>query len=253
MARTGDRDLTPSVPTRRYPEYRDSGVAWLGQIPAHWKVTRLKTVAKIRISNVDKKTVADQVPVRLCNYVDVYYNDRIAKDIGFMSATATEDQIARFTLRRGDVLITKDSETPDDIAVPALVNEDLPGVVCGYHLAQVRPGAMLDGDYLARAFASHGLRDQFRIAANGVTRFGLTSGAIGDSLFPLPPLVEQRAIAAFLDQGTGTIDRLLGKKKRLAEWLREERESLIGRAVHWLVEYRSALISAAVTGRIDVW
>lgn len=231
MARTGDRDLAVSVPTRRYPEYRDSGVDWLGEIPAHWGVARLKTAAEIRISNVDKKTVTDQVPVRLCNYVDVSYNDRIVKDIDFMSATATEDQIARFTLRRGDVLITKDSETPDDIAVPALVNEDLPRVVCGYHLAQVRPGAMLDGDYLARAFASHGLRDQFRIAANGVTRFGLTSGAIGDSLFPLPPLVEQRAIAAFLDRGIGTIDRLMRRKEGLLELLREKRSSLITRAV----------------------
>ena len=237
---------------KRYPEYRDPGLDWLGEIPAHWELRRLKTATKLQISNVDKKTVTDQVPVRLCNYVDVYYNDTIVDDIDFMSASASEDQVARFTLRKGDVLITKDSETPDDIAVPALVAEDLPGVVCGYHLAHIRPSSMFDGSYLARAFASYGLRDQFRVAANGITRFGLTSGAIGDSLFPLPPLVEQRAIAAFLDRRTETIDGLLGSKKRLTELLRAERASLIARAIHRLMEYRSALISAAVTGGIDV-
>ena len=252
MAGKGTRNVVVSVHARRYPEYRDSGVASLGEIPEHWEVTRLKTVAEIQLSNVDKKTLTGQIPVRLCNYVDVYYNDKIVGDLDFMSASASEDQVARFTLRKGDVLITKDSETPNDIAVPAVVDEDLPGVVCGYHLAHIRPGATFDGNYLARAFASHGLRDQFRIAANGITRFGLTSGAIGDSFFPLPPLAEQRAIAAFLDRRTGTIDGLLGKKKRLPELLREERQSPIGRVVHWLVEYRSALISAAVTGRIDV-
>lgn len=216
---------------RRYPEYRDSGVEWLGEIPAHWEVKRLKTIARVRLSNVDKKTVPGQVPVMLCNYVDVYYNDQIADDIDFMLATATEDQVERFSLRKGDVLITKDSEDPTDIAVPAVVAENLPGVVCGYHLAQMRPNAVCDGSYLARAFVAAGVRDQFSIAANGITRFGLTSRAIGDSVFPLPPIAEQRAIADFLDRESDRIDGLIAKKERLVELLREKRTSLISRAV----------------------
>ena len=159
---------------KRYPKYRDSGVEWLGDIPAHWEVKRLKTIAKVQLSNVDKKTVTGQVPVTLCNYVDVYYNDKITDGIDFMLATATEDQAERFSLRRGDVLITKDSEDAMDIAVPAVIAEDLPGVVCGYHLAQIRPNAVSDGSYLARGFVAAGVRDQFSVAANGITRFGLT-------------------------------------------------------------------------------
>ena len=216
---------------RRYPKYRDSGVEWLGEIPAHWEVKRLKMIARVQLSNVDKKTVTGQVPVTLCNYVDVYYNDKITDGIDFMLATATEDQVERFSLRRGDVLITKDSEDGMDIAVPAVVAEDLPGVVCGYHLAQIRPNATSDGSYLARAFVAAGVRDQFSVAANGITRFGLTSRAIGDSVFPLPPLTEQRAIAAFLDRETGRIDALIEKKQRLVELLQEKRTSLISRAV----------------------
>lgn len=216
---------------KRYPKYRDSGVEWLGGIPEHWEVRRLKTIARVRVSNVDKKSVAGQIPVKLCNYVNVYYNDKIADDIDFMSATATAHQVERFTLRGGDVLITKDSEDPSDIAVPAVVTADLPGIVCGYHLAHIRPDPLCDGAYLARAFGSSGLRDQFNIEANGITRFGLTSGAMSDGVFPFPPLGEQRGISEFLDRETEAIDGLVERKQRLIELLREKRSALISHAV----------------------
>ena len=122
----------------RYAKYRDSGVEWLGHIPAHWEVRRLKACATVHLSNVDKKSREGESEVLLCNYVDVYYNERIEGDMTFMAATATRDQIRRFSLRKGDVLVTKDSETWTDIAVPALVDEDLAGVLCGYHLALIR-------------------------------------------------------------------------------------------------------------------
>src|SRR5262245_49855421 len=86
---------------RPYPTYKNSGVEWLGEIPAHWEVRRLKTISSVQLSNVDKKSVEGQEPVRLCNYVDVYYNERITADLDFMAATATPEQIRRFSLRVG--------------------------------------------------------------------------------------------------------------------------------------------------------
>ena len=80
---------------RPYPESKDSGVEWLGNIPTHWEIRRLKTLASVRLSNVDKKSEEGQVPVKLCNYVDVYYNDRITADLEFMHATATAEQVRR--------------------------------------------------------------------------------------------------------------------------------------------------------------
>ena len=219
---------------RRYPNYRDPGVEWLGEIPAHWKVVRLKTVADVQLSSVNKKTVVGQPSVRLCNYTDVYYRDEIRRShaTAFMRATARESEIKRFELRKGDVLITKDSETPDDIAVPAIIAEDLPGVVCGYHLAILRPNLHLcDGSFLGRAIGAAGPSDQFRLQASGVTRFGLTLGSITDSVVPLPPLPEQRAVAEFLNRETSRIDRLARKKERLIELLKEKRASLISHAV----------------------
>ncbi|MBK8003908.1 MAG: hypothetical protein IPK12_08155 [Gemmatimonadetes bacterium] len=84
-------------------------------------------MAQIFPSNVDKKSYDGQQPVRLCNYTDVYYNERITADLELMAATATPEQVERFTLRANDVLITKDSETADDIAVAAFVPADMPG------------------------------------------------------------------------------------------------------------------------------
>ena len=74
----------------------------------------------MRVSNVDKHTIEDELPVRLCNYVDVYYNDLITSALEFMRATASQSEVDRFRLQENDVLITKDSETWDDIGVPAL-------------------------------------------------------------------------------------------------------------------------------------
>lgn len=216
---------------KRYPAYKESGIEWLGEVPAHWEIRRLKTIADAHLSNVDKKSVEGEEHIRLCNYTDVYHNERITSEFDFMPATATADQMRRFTLRAGDVLITKDSESWTDIAVPAVVAEDLPGVLCGYHLAHIKPRTGCEGTFLARAFSAIGPRDQFQIAANGITRFGLGGDAISGGTFPMPPAAEQRAIAAFLDRETARIDRLIASKERLIALLHEQRAALITRAV----------------------
>ena len=216
---------------RTYPTYRPSGVEWLGEVPAHWEMRRLKSFATVQLSNVDKKATEGQISVRLCNYTDVYYNEHIGPDIEFMPATATKEQVRRFSLRMGDVLITKDSEDWTDIAVPAVVPQDLPGVLCGYHLAHIRPGRSCDGAFLSRALAGIGPRDQYQLSANGITRYGLTGDSIRASILPLPPLAEQRAITAFLDRETERIDSLIAKKEQLIKLLQEIRTALISRAV----------------------
>ena len=109
----------------------------------------------MRVSNVDKHTKDDEQPVRLCNYVDVYKNDRIRSGMAFMRATATTDEIERFRLRSGDVLITRDSEAWNDIGVSALVEDTQDDIVSGYHLALLRPfPERVDGGFLFRALQS---------------------------------------------------------------------------------------------------
>lgn len=226
------RGLDPNV------KLKPSGVEWIGDIPEHWDARRLRTLAAVRASGVDKNTNEDEVPVMLCNYVDVYKNDRITAAIDFMKATATPEEIRAFELKAGDVIITKDSESWDDIAIPTFVPEALPGIVCAYHLALIKPfSGEIEGEFLFRTFSSDPVADQFRIAATGVTRFGLAQGAIKGAFFPLPPLEEQRAIIAHINEKCAEISQAISRAEREIELMRE---------------YRTRLISDVVTGQVDV-
>ena len=215
----------------RYPHYMDSGVEWLGEVPEHWEVMRLKRIAEVWPSNVDKKSADDETPVRLCNYTDVYYNDWITADAEFMTATASAAQIEKFTLRAGDTIITKDSETVDDIAVAAYVPEDLPGVVCGYHLSMIRPRRPGMGSFIKRFFDSVFAKAAVQVLANGLTRVGLTQYALDNLLVPLPSREECAAISSFLDRETAKIDALIAEQQRLIELLKEKRQAIISHAV----------------------
>ena len=215
-----------------YPAYKDSGVEWLGEVPTHWEITRLKDVAIYWVSNVDKIATDDELPVRLCNYTDVYYHDYIRPDMGLMETTATAQEINRFGLQVDDVVITKDSEDWSDIGVPALVVESASDLVCGYHLAIIRPQRpVLVGKFLLRTLQADAVNRQFQVAATGVTRYGLPKSSIGEAWLPLPSQQEQRAIATFLDHETEKIDTLVAKKRTLIERLKEERTALITHTV----------------------
>ena len=215
-----------------YPAYRPSSVEWLGDVPEHWEVTRLDHVASYRTSSVDKKVEEGQTPVRLCNYTDVYYQDRVRADEGeFMEATASPREVERFKLAVGDVLVTKDSEDWRDIGVPALVEQTAEDFVCGYHLGIIRTRAGLHPPFLFRLMQSGAVNQQLQTSASGVTRYGLPNSAVCDATLPLPPLDEQRAIAAFLDRETERIDALVAKKRQLIERLQEYRTALITRTV----------------------
>ena len=202
-----------------------------GTLPDSWRLEKLRFFAEVRNSNVDKVIDDNEEPVRLCNYTDVYYNDRITPNLDFMEGSATDYEIERFQLRRGQVILTKDSESWDDIGIPALVAEDMPDVLCGYHLTVFEPGDELNGGFLAWLCRSGPLNDQFKVAANGVTRYGLGLDAIKSAFVALPPRNVQRRIAHYLDKKSARIDALLEKKRALLNRLAEKRQALITHAV----------------------
>jgi len=194
---------------------------------------RLGALATITVSNVDKHSREDEPPVRLCNYTDVYYNHTLDQSRDYMAATASVDQIAKYRLRTGDVVITKDSETADDIGIPALITETADDFVCGYHLAIIRPDkTAADPRYLNWVLGSRYLASQFESIAPGVTRVGLKTSRIKTLNIPVPGgVAEQARIADYLDRETATIDTLIEKQRLLVEALRERRTSLIVRKV----------------------
>lgn len=183
----------------------------------------IESVASVLVSNVDKKSVKGERPVRLCNYMDVYRSDQIVAETEFMAATATEAQIRKFGLAVGDVIITKDSETPDDIAIPTIVQSTAPDLVCGYHLAILRPRNGTDGQFLKCFFEHPRTRHFFASRANGATRFGLTVGAIETAPIGLPSHAEQKEIGNVILAAETEIHRL----KPILTALRQEKAALM--------------------------
>ena len=225
------RGLDPSV------RLRPSGVERLGDVPEHWEIRRLRTIAEMRVSNVDKHTKEGEIPVRLCNYTDVYKNAVIDQSLEFMPATAAPEEAERFRIREQDVLITKDSETWDDIGVPSLVKESAEDLICGYHLAILRPRAGTTGEFLNLALQARTARIQFSNQARGVTRYGLTHNGILSVIVPLPPSREQETIVNHLTESMAEMDDITARSRRQIDLMNE---------------YRTRLIADVVTGQIDV-
>ena len=197
----------------------------VGFIPVEWEVTEISEICDVLLSGVDKKSDPDEKPVLLCNYLDVLNNEYISSNLQFMKATAKGSEIEKFTLQKNDVIITKDSETKEDIASSATVIEDLEGVLCGYHLAILRPFKPVDGIYLSKVLSSPNVHKQFVNATNGITRFGLTLPTINGVQVYHPPLPEQHQIAAILstvDAAIAATDEVIAKTEDLKRGLMQD-------------------------------
>ena len=189
-----------------------------------WRKVTLGDACGVIVSPVDKKTVDGELPVKLCNYTDVYYNNSIGSEIDFMAATAKPLRDRKdFRLLKDDVIITKDSETPDDIGVPAYVKETIDNLLCGYHLAILRPNKQAIGKYVCYALISPRAKYDFYRFANGITRFGLTTESYQKIRISLPLLPEQKRIVNLLDTSKKEIDVL----KQLAEQYRTQKRGLM--------------------------
>lgn len=177
-----------------------------------WTTRALSELADIRISNVDKKSIAGEMPVRLCNYMDAYANDYIRSNIDFMEATASATEIARFSVVAGDLVLTKDSETPDDIGIPAVVMDRIDDLVCGYHLALLKTKQeLIDPVFLCKQLSTSRVAQYFGQRATGSTRYGLPNRALATLQIPVPPLAVQRTIASIIQ----AIDTAIEKTEAL--------------------------------------
>lgn len=210
-----------------YENYKDVDYEQLGKIPTEWGIYKLKQVADSFPSNVNKKEKENEPSIYLCNYTDVYHNTTITPDLDFMEATAKRSDIQKFRLEEGDVIITKDSESWDDIGIPSYVAHSMSNVICGYHLTHLKPDeSLINGKYLYYFLESDIGSHHFHTEANGVTRYGLSVSGIKEAPITVPPKDQQSKIVEFLDRETERINNLVNKKKELIELLREKRRSL---------------------------
>lgn len=215
-----------------YLKYANTNIDWLSAIPEDWKIVSLKFIVTTKFSTVDRHELEDEVAVSVCHYPDAYKNQVLNRRTVLSRGTCTLRELENFSLRKGQVVITKDSETPDDIGIPTFVEEDIPNSVCGYHLAILESTSNeFSSKYLFRYMQSSQVKYYFEIKSNGVTRFGLGKPSIENLPVIIPSKNEQEHIASFLDYQCTIIDDLISKKEQLIERLKELRQATINEAV----------------------
>ena len=198
------------------------------------KKYKLADIAKIEISGVDKKTMDGEIPVRLCNFVDVYYNWAITKEKAksFMVASAKQTEIDKCSIGKGMVAITKDSETRDDIGVATYIADDFEYVLLGYHCALITPNpAIVDGKYLNAFMHTRYIQKYFENNASGSgQRYTLSNDTIGNIPVLIPSIEEQRTIGKVL----ADIDRKIELNKLINDNLEAMAKQLYD---YWFVQF----------------
>ena len=195
---------------------------------------RLKDIATIKISSVDKKKKEGETNVRLCNFTDVYYNWAITKDRheNFMEATANSKEINNFLLKKGQVALTKDSETRFDIGIPTYIANDFEDVILGYHCALITPDeTKVLGCYLNAFLHSDMSRKYFANSASGSgQRYTLSVQTIEDMPVLLPSIEEQMRMGKLLSN----IDRKIEINRSLNHNLEAIAKQLYD---YWFVQF----------------
>ncbi len=185
---------------------------------------KLSDVAKVEISGVDKKAVEGEIPVRLCNFTDVYHNWAITKDLEstFMFASANANELAKFSIKKGQVAFTKDSETRDDIGIPTYIADDFDNVVLGYHCALITPDeSKVLGKYINAFMHTSFIQKYFENNASGSgQRYTLSIETMENMPLLLPSLEEQEYIAGLLSN----IDRKISLNRQINRNLYARRE-----------------------------
>lgn len=200
----------------------------------NWQQQKLVNVADVKLSNVDKLTKENERTIRLCNYTDVYKNSfiNIDKSQSFMIASCNEIEYERFILREGQVAITKDSETPDDIGVSTYISENFQDVVLGYHLSLITPNKeKLDGRFLHYWLSTKQSKRYFQNNAGGSgQRCTLTLDCIKSIPLRLPNIQSQKSIAKVLSD--------LDTKIELNNQINQELEAMANTLYeYWFVQF----------------
>lgn len=162
-----------------------------------WQTVRLGTTGFVRTSSIDKLSFQGEKEVSLLNYMDVYRRDHVWQNDKFQKVTAKDQQIISSNLKKGDILFTPSSETPDDIGHSAVVMEDLKGVVFSYHLIRFRPKKnILSTEFSAYCFKTQKFYLEFWKKAQGATRYTLSKDAIESSKITIPQSKEEQQLIA---------------------------------------------------------
>lgn len=217
-----------------YPEYKDSGIDWLGNIPAHWQVTKLRFLFSLgRGLGITKENLLDE-GVPCINYGEIHskYGFEILPEKHSLKCVASDylETGAGALLSAGDFVFADTSEDIEGAGNFSHLNSDTP-TFAGYHTVIARPISNDIPRYMAYLFDSLPYRYQIRKSVSGIKVFSITHGILKNCYLWIPQKKEQQQIAAFLDRETAKIDQLIAKQQQLIELLKEKRQAVISHAV----------------------
>jgi type I restriction enzyme, S subunit len=207
-----------------YPAYKRSGLDWVGDIPEHWDIRRMKYTASINDEALSETTN----PEFEFTYVDIGSVDAV-KGIVATEVYRFEDapSRARRIVREGDTIV---STVRTYLRAIAAIRSPDDNLIVSTGFAVVRPRT-IDPGYLSYALRSPFFIDTIVSRSTGVSYPAINAPEIGNIGVTIPPIKEQQAIAAFLDRETARIDAMIEKKQRQIELLQEKRSALISHAV----------------------
>ncbi len=214
----------------QYSEYRYSGVAWLGKVPSHWQVARMKFVASVQTGiakgkdNSGKKTV--EVPyLRVANVQDGYLD---LSDVAEIEIPA--DDLPRYQLKAGDVLMNEGGDF-DKLGRGHIWDGSIHPCIHQNHVFAVRPFTVKP-QWLNLVTSSAYAQFYFMSRAKQSTNLAsISSTNIMELPLVLPTVDEQTTIATFLDYETAKIDALVAEQEKLIALLQEKRQAVISHAV----------------------
>jgi type I restriction enzyme S subunit len=215
-----------------YPEYKDSGVEWLGDVPEHWEVDRLRWTVlgcKNGIWGNEPDGVDDLVCVRVADFDRTKF--RVMIDEPTVRAVTPSERRGRL-LQQGDLLLEKSGGGELQPVGAVMLFEHDTDAVCSNFVARMPVSDGFDFVFLTYLHAHlYARRVNTRSIKQTTGIQNLDSMAYLDERVACPPSTEQQAIADFLDRRTGEIDELISKKERVIELLKEKRTAIISHAV----------------------
>jgi type I restriction enzyme S subunit len=207
-----------------YPAYKDSGVEWIGEIPEHWEVKRLKDVAECNSESL-AETTNPELEIRYFEISDVSMELGIS-DHSFYSFASAPSR-ARRVVRHGDVLI---STVRTYLKAITYVSLEYDRAITSTGFAVFRPVSILSMFLKYAVVAEYFIADVISKSV-GISYPAIRSDELCNCLVTSPPFEEQKLIASFLDRETVKIDTLVAKQQQLITLLKEKRQSLISHTV----------------------
>lgn len=226
-----------TTPLHRYPAYKHSGVAALGDVPERWNVEPIGRLGSMFKGNGGSKEDEVDTGVPCVRYGDLY--TRYEFFIRNTKASVAADRAPSYTkIRFGDVLFAGSGETIEDIGRSA-VNLMEDGACCGGDILILRPERTMSPEFLGYVCDAPSSREQKSRSGRGFTVVHLYAGELKRLTIPLPPLPEQRAIVRYLDYMDRRIRQYIRAKQKLIKLLGEEKQAIIHRAVTGQIDVRT--------------